>query len=339
MNILKQIFGIDVSMDNIEVRFGTTDINQNQVISNSITFKNSTSGFKKLILWVKKTIISNDIPIFFVMEATGVYYENLAYFLFLNCFNVAVVLPNKIHNYSKSLESKSKTDPIDAATITRFGLERKLNLWSPPNNLVKSIKSLCREYYSIKTMITEVKNQLHAKNHSHLPDKCTIKRKALLLKMLDKQSRQIEMDLHDIIRNDKELSEKVERLDKIKGLGFISIVTVIAETNCFELVTNQKQLASYAGLDVVLHDSGMKKGKTSISKRGNKFLRKAVFMPALSACKHNHKMKELFTRLVAKGKNKKLALIAVARKLLLLIYTIWKNNTEYIPNYNPALNL
>jgi len=107
----------------------------------------------------------------------------------------------------------------------------------------------------------------------------------------------------------------------------------------FELVTNQKQLASYAGLDVVFHDSGIKKGISSISKRGNKFLRKAVFMPALSACKHNHKMKELYLRLVTKGKNKKLALIAVARKLLLLIYTIWKNNTEYIPNYIPSLIL
>ncbi|MBI1939862.1 MAG: IS110 family transposase [Ignavibacteriales bacterium] len=102
-------------------------------------------------------------------------------------------------------------------------------------------------------------------------------------------------------------------------------------------MTNQKQLASYAGLDVVFNDSGIKKGKTSISKRGNKFLRKAVFMPALSACQHNHKMKELYLRLLSKGKNKKLSLIAVARKLLLLIYTIWKNNAEYIPNYNPCL--
>ena len=91
----------------------------------------------------------------------------------------------------------------------------------------------------------------------------------------------------------------------------------------------------YAGLDVVFNDSGIKKGKTSISKKGNKFLRKAVFMPALSASKHNHKMKELYKRLVAKGKNKKLALIAVARKLLLLIYSLWKNNSEYIPDYQP----
>ena len=337
MNILKQIIGIDVAMDNIEVRFGTTDIFQNQVITNSLTFKNSTPGFKKLLLWSEKNIISKEIPLFFVMEATGVYYENLAYFLFLNNFKVSVVLPNKIRNYAKSLESKSKTDPIDTASITRFGLERKLNLWTPPNNLIKSIKSLCREYYSIKTMITEVKNQLHAKNHSHLPDKHSIKRKTILLKMFNKQTKQIKKEISDIIQKDKELNEKVERLCKIKGLGFISIVTVIAETNCFDLVTNQKQLASYAGLDVVFNDSGIKKGKTSISKRGNKFLRKAVFMPALSACKHNHKMKELFTRLVAKGKNKKLALIAVARKMLLLIYTIWKNNTDYIPNYNSSL--
>lgn len=321
-------------MDNVEVRFGTTDIFQNHVISNSMTFKNSAQGFKKLILWTNRNIISKEIPLFFVMEATGSYYENLAYFLFLNNQKLSVVLPNKVRNYAKSLESKSKTDQIDSAAITRFGLERKLKSWSPPSSIVKSIKSLCREYYSIKAMITEVKNYLHAKNHSHQPDKQSLKRKTSLLKLLDKQVKQIENDISNIIKNDKELNQKVERLCKIKGLGFISVVTVIAETNCFELVSNQKQLASYAGLDVVFNDSGLRKGKTSISKKGNKFLRKAVFMPALSACRHNHNMKELYNRLVNKGKNKKLALIAVARKLLLLIYSIWKNNTEYIPNYN-----
>jgi transposase len=79
----------------------------------------------------------------------------------------------------------------------------------------------------------------------------------------------------------------------------------------------------------------LKKGKTSISKKGNTFIRKALFMPALSACRANPHMKELYKRLVAKGKNKKLAIIAVARKLLLLIYTLWKSNSVYIPEYNP----
>ncbi len=106
---------------------------------------------------------------------------------------------------------------------------------------------------------------------------------------------------------------------------------------CFEHISSAKQLASYAGLDVVFNDSGKRKGKTSISKKGNKFIRKAIFMPALSASRHNHHLKELYKRLVAKGKNKKAALIAVARKLLLLIYAIWKNDSVYIPEYNPKL--
>ncbi len=112
-----------------------------------------------------------------------------------------------------------------------------------------------------------------------------------------------------------------------------AILTVLAETRCFQLVTNQKQLSSYAGLDIVFNDSGLKKGRTSISKKGDTFIRKALFMPALSACRANPKFKEFYQRLVAKGKNKKLAIITVTRKLLLLIYTLWKTNSPYIPDY------
>lgn len=333
-NLLKQVIGIDVSMDTFVVRFGTTDTNQDQSISNSETFKNTTSGFKKFLQWTKKQIISNDLPLFFVMEATGVYYENLAYFLCTNNYNVSVVLPAKIRNYAKSLKTKSKTDPIDAASITSFGLERKLSPWKPPGSNIKLIKELCREYHSTKIIITEIKNQLHAKRHSHQPNKGTIKRKKQIIRILEKQTKEIENQIKTAIKQDKELAVKIDRAVKIKGLGFISVVTVVAETNGFELITNQKQLTSYAGLDVVYNDSGIKKGKTSISKKGNKFLRKVVFMPALSACRHNQKMKELYLRLLSKGKNKKLALIAIARKLLLLIYALWKNNSDYNPNYN-----
>lgn len=337
MNILKQVFGIDISMNNFVVRFGTSDLNQNQTLSNAQSFNNSVAGFKKFLLWSKKLIISSDIPLFFVMEATGVYYEALAHFLCSHNLNVSVILPSKIRNYAKSLQSKSKTDPIDAASITSFGLERKLNLWLPTNPNIKLIKELSREYHSTKTIITEIKNQLHAKNHAYSSDLQTLNRKKQIINLLTKQSKDILIQLKSIINNDIELSVKIKRLETIKGLGFISIVTVIAETNTFDKIANQKQLASYAGLDIVYNDSGLRKGKTSISKKGNKFIREAVFMPALSASQHNHKMNELYLRLVNNGKNKKLALIAIARKLLLLIYTLWKNGNVYIPNFNPFL--
>ncbi len=329
MSILKQIVGIDIAMDTFNVRFGTIDPKHHIVLTPDQSFDNVLSGFKKLLKWTRSAGISPDLPLIFVMEATGIYYQQLAYFLVENHCSVAVVLPNKIKNYCKSLTSKSKTDPLDSAAITRFGLERELNLWTPPTETMKSMQALTREYHALKETITQIKNQRHALKYSFQPLKSTLKRKQQTIALLEKQLAQIEQELHELIDTDTILCERVPNICTAKGIGFMTVVSVLAETQCFKLVTKQKQLASYSGYDVVFNDSGLKRGKTSISKKGNRFLRHAVFMPALSAVRHNPQMKALYQRLIAKGKNKKLALIAVARKLLLLIYTLWKNNVPY----------
>ena len=158
MNILKQTVGIDISYKKFDARFGTIDTQQQNTLSTSKSFKNSPAGFKLFLLWVKKLIVSHDVPLIFVMEATGVYYEHLAHFLLHHGYQVAVVLPNKIKNYAKSLESKSKTDPLDAAVITRFGLERQLKLWTPPSDALKALRDVCREYHSTKTNINRITN-------------------------------------------------------------------------------------------------------------------------------------------------------------------------------------
>jgi transposase len=333
MNILKQTIGIDISYKTFDARFGTINTQQEINLSASKSFKNSLAGFTLFLRWLKKYILSDDIPLVFVMEATGVYYEQLAHFLFQQGYQVAVILPNKIRNYAKSLESKSKTDPLDAAVITRFGLERLLSLWTPPSDALKTLRDLCREYHALKATCTQIKNQLHALKASFHPHRQSFKRKTQLLRFLERQIALIKKELRALVKSDPLLAARLKKIKTAKGLGDITILTVLAETRCFELVSNQKQLASYAGFDIVFHDSGMKKGKTAISKKGNTFIRKALFMPALSACRANPQMKVFYQRLVSKGKNKKLAIIAVARKLLLLIYTLWKSNSVYIPNY------
>jgi len=336
MTILKQTVGIDVSYKTFDARFGTTNTQQQITLSPSKSFKNSLAGFKLFLRWLKKYILSDDIPLVFVMEATGVYYEHLAHFLFQHNYQVAVILPNKIRNYAKSLESKSKTDPLDAAVITRFGLERQLSLWTPPSDNIKVLRNLCREYHCLKANCTQIKNQLHALKSSFKPHRESFKRKTQLLKFLQRQIALIQKELRALVKSEPQLAQHLKNIKTAKGLGDITILTVLAETRCFQLVTNLKQLTSYAGLDVVFNDSGLKKGKTSISKKGNTFIRKALFMPALSACRANPQLKAFYQRLVAKGKNKKLAIIAVARKLLLLIYTLWKTNSPYVPDYNPV---
>lgn len=342
MKILKQTFGIDVSKDDFEVRFGTIDTSQEQFISKSEKFSNNLTGFKKFLKWALSSRVSKTLPLNFVMEVTGVYHENLAYYLHGKGYQVSIVLSNKIRSYAGSLETKSKTDPIDAMVITRFALERKLKAWSPPEPFIRAIKELSREYLSLKLMVTEVKNQIHAKKHANSTDKNIIKRKRRLLKELlrrivpKKQIDEILQQIKKLFQSKPEPYKKLTKAATIKGIGEITVIIILAETNCFEHVENINQLISYAGLDVVLNESGKKKGKTTISKKGNKFIRRALFMPAMSACKHNQKMKETFARLVSKGKNKKVAIIAVARKLLILIYTLWKNDAEYISDYNPA---
>jgi transposase len=140
-------------------------------------------------------------------------------------------------------------------------------------------------------MAAQVKNQLHAKEYSHKPLKESLKRNKAILSVFKKQIEEIEKQIKALVEQDSDLNDRINKIDKIEGVGFMTIVSIIAETNGFVLIENVKQLASYAGLDVVYNESGLKRHKTTISKKGNRYLRKAIYMPALSACQHNPKLK------------------------------------------------
>lgn len=337
MKLIKKITGIDISKDSFTVCFGTLDEALNQKISKSYKFSNDIKGFKKLL----KTIAcldcfrtnEKDVPVQFVLEATGVYYENLAYFLAENKFFLSVILPNKTKNFFKTLENKSKTDELDAACLTQYGLEKTLKQWEVPLTLMKELKELSREHNSAKEILTQLKNKLHAKEHSYKPNDESVKRLNQQIKFFNKQLLQIKQQIKDLVKSDDDLNDRINKIMTIKGVGFMTIVILVSETNGFALIENYKQLTSYAGLDVVQNQSGYHKGKTRISKKGNKFIRTAVYLPALCAARFNKNLKPLYQRLCIAKNNKKIAIIAVARKLLILIYTLWKKNQEFIINF------
>ena len=109
---------------------------------------------------------------------------------------------------------------------------------------------------------------------------------------------------------------------------------VLAETNGFDLIRNKRQLASYAGYDVKEKQSGTSvKGKPRISKKGNKYLRKAMHLPALAAIRHNERFKAIYARLMSKHGIKMKAAVAVQRKLLEMTYTLYKTNKPFDKNY------
>jgi transposase len=340
MKLIKKVIGVDISKDSFTVRFGTLDQELNQLVSKPFKFANNTKGFNQLLKTISKVhyfdsadSFSEAVPIWFVMEATGVYYENLAYFLAENKFSLSVVLPNKVKNFSKTLDNKSKTDDIDAANQTQFGLEKKLKAWMAPPEIFKQLKELTREYRSIKESAAKIKNKLHAKSYSYKANKETVKRLNQHKKFLQQQLKQVIAQIKDLIKSDKELNERINTVVSIKGVGLITVVTAVAETNGFDLFKNKNQLTSYAGYDIVQDQSGTHNGKTKISKKGNSNIRSAFYMPVLSAVRYNNKLKQLYIRLCKTKINKKIALIAVARKLLILIYCLWKKNEKFIQNY------
>lgn len=333
MEILKQVVGIDISKDTFTACVGHLESPQESHFSDSSSFTNKKDQFNKFLRWVKKQLQRPSDPVWFVMEATGVYYESLAYYLCDHGHQVVVELPNTIKHYAKSLPIKSKTDDLDARMIARFGLERKLQAWNKPAEIIRSLRFLVREYMNLKKSVSKVKNQIHAKAHTYQPLSETVNRLKALKKTYEKQMKEIEVQVYELIEQDEELKKGIEYLDSIKGIGMMTAVGVVAETNGFAFIKNMKQIASYAGLDVRLNQSGTFNGKSSISKKGNKYLRQLVYMPALAAIRFNEHLKIVYERLVAKKQNKKIALIAVARKLLCLMFTIWKKKELYQPDY------
>lgn len=171
-----------------------------------------------------------------------------------------------------------------------------------------------------------VKNQLHAEKVEAIPNETSLKRIAEKIKFLNEQEKEIKMDIAMLLKDYPDIMKRVKNICAIPGVGELTAVIVLAETNGFELIRNKKQLTGYAGLDVREKQSSTSvKGKPRISKKGNRHLRKSLHLPPLSSVKYNKSHRDLYERIVAKSEIKMKALIAVQRKMLELIFVVDKN--------------
>jgi len=331
--IVKQVMGIDVAQKELVVSLGRMYDDWTPEVYANKTFPNTQKGFMTLAIWVKK-LSDPGVELRYVMEATGVYHEPLAYWLEEKGYAVSVVLPSKISNYFRTLEVKTITDKTASEAIARFGLERKLDSWKRPKAIFKNLRQLTRERGQIVEERTMVKNQLHAEQAEAEPNESSIARIKKRILFLNKQEKEVKEDIAVLVKRDIEVTNSIKLICSLPGLGVLTAATVLAETNGFELIRNKRQLTSYAGLDVREKQSGTSiKGRPRISKKGNKYLRKAMHLPALAAIRHDERFKGIFARLVSKHGIKMKAAVAVQRKLLEIIYIIYKTNTPYDKNY------
>lgn len=337
MKIVKYSVGIDISKDSFVSCICQRKEDDSLIFSKPKKFENKKPGFNRLIRWVNKECIEKEVEMVFLMEATGVYYESLAFHLASIKKKVHVVLPNTSKHYFSSLNIKNKTDAIDSKVLSQFGVERRHSVWEPPKEVYRKLRNLTRYCVQLKEQKTALNNIKHSKEEAYDVQKLIIQSNKKIIAQIDKQISKCEEEVKKLIDSDEELAERVRKLNTIKGVAIMTIATIIAETNGFEYIQNCKQLVSYAGYDVVQKESGTSvNGRTRISKKGNRYIRNALYFPAMVACRYNSIMKENYLRIIQKKSSKMIGQVAIQRKLLILIYTLWKNNQEFIEDYEKS---
>lgn len=336
--LLSQNLGVDVSKDTLDVVFSTIDMQHRVKVKASRKFANTAGGFDQLQKWMESKRIK-DVELRILMEATGIYYEQIAWFLFEEKYAVSVVLPTKAKRYLQAIGNKSKNDKIDAKGLARMGLEQRLPLWQPLSKNIYRLRLLTRQLEDFNNQRTVFLNQLHSLSYSAYAVKEVEKSLKRMVKELEKGISQLEKAIEKLIAEDEILSAKVEKVLSIKGVGLKTIAVLLAETNGFATFENQGQLVSYSGYDIIENQSGQRSGKTRMSKKGNAHIRRAMHMPAFGVVRNQvTPFVSLHERLIGRGKTKMQAYVAVQRKLLILIWTLWRKNEAYDPDFEQKDN-
>lgn len=329
---LKQCLGVDVSKSNLSICLGVLNSNLEKEFIGHSDISNDLRGFKIMVSWIKK-VVDKNVELIVLMEATGVYHQAVCHYLYSQGYKVSVMQSGRVKRYAQSLDQRSKTDALDSRMLSMLGLERNLRCWTPPSKELQELKSLSRERSSLlKDKNSEINRQGAIDSSCYSSSKAS-KRHLARLGLINAQIKAIEEEMEALVSRTRTLKNRIGYLESIPGISFISAATVIGETLGFESISSAKQLTSFAGYDVILRESGNFKGKTRISKKGNSHIRAVLHMPSMTCVRCNPTLKQFYRRLKPQKAKPIVALVAVQRKLLILMYTLWKNEAYYDAEY------
>lgn len=320
------VAGIDISKDTLDVHYNDCTGSEH-----SLRISNNAKGHKLLVEKVGSAHC-------YVMESSGPYYLRLAFFLKENRVNLRVENPLRIRRFIQMNLERNKNDQKDARWIYRYAKATKGRLWQSPHRAHLDCQALINAIEAYKRQVVMLQNQLHSL--SQLPQPCKQAHASLLSvqQMLYRQIEKLEQNLEERLQQWQ--PTQYQHLHTIPGLGKRAIALLIVFTDGFSKVVNHRQLTALAGLSPREYQSGSSvKGKKGICKMGSGRLRSVLYMCALSALRCNKACKQLFQRLKAKGKNGKVALIAVCNKLLKQAFAIATKATPYQENYKSSLQI
>lgn len=294
-------------------------------------FANNVAGFRQFCRWLTRHGV-NTVAV--GIESTNTYADALAEWLHERGHRVFLLNPERVYRYSQARGQRNKTDPADALTIATLVAkhEDELVRWTPPPPEQKTLRSLLRTRAQLVEHGKQITNQLKTSTKDGA---------AYLRAVLDSirlQLRAIAKAINTHLRAHPVLKEQVRRLMTIKGIGLVTAAIAVAELPPITAQTDPRAICAWVGLIPRRHQSGKTELPARLSRRGNSYLRNALFMPALVAKRHNPLIHAFAQRLKDKGKSNGAILGAIAHKLLRIMVGLLRSNSDFDPSWSPKKN-
>ncbi len=321
------IIGIDISKDKNDCCW-LRDTETGKVKTKVL--KNNAAGFQALIEWVLKNTGQPIESIHFIMEATGIYHEALAYALYKAGASVSVINPAQMHSYIKSLGKRSKTDKKDSVIIARYGATQSPLLWQPEANEIRELKALIARYEAICCDCQREQNRLEKAEITQASSIVIDSINTVILE-LTKEKKRIKKLIDDHINRYPQLKKDRTYLESIPSIGPVLSQYMIALIRSRDF-SSAKECSAFVGLNPIMHESGSSiRARPHLSKMGNAKLRSKLYMAAVVAIQHNPDIKHQYERLLKNGKSKMSALGAAMRKLVQICFGVIKHQIPYQP--------
>lgn len=294
------------------------------------TFANTAAGHRKFIRWATKGAHAARV----CLEATGIYSLQFALALHdARNVEVMVVNPRAIKDFAGARMQRAKTDAVDAGGILEYLERMPFTAWRPPAPEILQLQAINRRIVQLQTELTREKNRCHASEFAGASSDTIANDIEVNIRHLERRIERMHDSGLQLIRGVPALATKLAHLISTKGIGEASAMRLLAELLVLPDDLAAPQWVAHAGLDPRPYESGTSVHRPRrITKVGNRYLRAALYMPAVVAIRHEPNVKAFYNKLVAAGKKPMQAVVAVMRKLLHAIWGMLKHDQDFDGN-------
>jgi transposase len=323
---MSEYVGIDVGKEQVDICW-LRDIVSGK--KKTKRFNNQPEAFAEITHWLTKQTQVRPEKIIITLEATGVYHEALIYFLHDRHFQLIVSNPGKAKKFAQSIGLIHKTDKSDAMMLARYGYSQPsgITFWKPEPPEIRQLKAMMRRLEALEKDYQREKNRFEASKISDVCDR-VLTSLVDMMTVIEMEIKALKLAIDDHISQYPALHKNKQLLLTIKGVGNV-IAREMVYLFAAKSFTHAKQVAAYLGLIPTLNESGMCKGRTTLSKSGPARVRAKLYLASVAASTHNIDIKAQRERLLKRGKTKMQALCAAMRKLVQICFGVVKNQTEY----------